>query len=237
MKSIVLSLCGLFFAASLWAQNQFTDHSTTVVSYFRQWEQKTYHVKRQQYKSINGQKNFLDDARYNLRLTVVKAAEDHYAIDALYTNFSNASNGNLNDIPDSLMVRYGTDEMGSFWQIVNADEVSNKLVAALEKVPRTEQNAAAIEEERQKRLSKDYLEEIFIKDIRLLHLPYGMEYDQQNPIVAPTKIPNLLGGKEPFPGTVTIALSKIDTAKKWAKVIIEQQLDQSKLSPILQAWT
>ena len=36
---------------------------------------------------------------------------------------------------------------------------------------------------------------------------------------------------------MTIALSKIDTAKKWAKVIIEQQLDQSKLSPILQAWT
>lgn len=237
MKSIVLSLCGLFFAASLWAQNQFTDHSTTVVSYFRQWEQKTYQVKRQQYKSINGQKNFLDDAHYSLRLTVVKAAEDHYAIDALYTNFRNASNGNFNDIPDSLMVRYGTDEMGSFWQIVNADELSNKLVAALEKVPKTEQNAAAIEEERQKRLSKDYLEEIFIKDIRLLHLPYGMEYDQQNPIVAPTKIPNLLGGKEPFPGTVTIALSKIDTAKKWAKVVIEQQLDQSKLSSILQAWT
>ena len=219
------------------AQNQVSNNSATLIPYYHQWEQKTYKIQRQQQKSIDGKTNILDDATYQMRLTVVEAATDHYILDAKYTNFKQSTEikGNLFVIPENLKVTYATNELGTFFQIMNWDTVSDTLQDILNQLA---QNNPAIKpeqlaEEKQKLQSQDYLEEIFIKDIRLLHLAYGMEYQLNKPIVANNKVPNLLGGKEPFPGIFKLEMTNLNPTTNWCKIVMEQSLDQDKLQPIL----
>lgn len=219
------------------AQNQVTNNSTTLIPYYRQWEQKNYKVQRQQQKTIDGKTNILDNATYQMQLTVVDAATDHYIIDAKYTNFeqNNEAKGNLFVIPQNLKVTYATNELGTFFQIMNWETVSDTLQAILTQIAQNNPsiNADQLAEEKQKLQSQDYLEEIFIKDIRLLHLPYGMEYQLQKPIIANNKVPNLLGGKEPFPGIFKLEMTELKPANNWCKIVMQQSLDQQKLQPML----
>lgn len=219
------------------AQNQVTNNSTTLIPYYRQWEQKNYEVKRQQQKIIDGKANVLDNATYQIRLTVVEAATDHYIIDAKYTSFKQANEvkGNLFVIPENLKVTYATNELGTFFEIMNWETVSDTLQAILTQIAQNNPaiNADQLAEEKQKLQSQDYLEEIFIKDLRLLHLPYGIAYQLQSPVITNNKVPNLLGGNEPFPGIFKLEMTELKPADNWCKIVMEQSLDQEKLQHIL----
>lgn len=234
---LLIATAVLHNATPTLAQNQVTNNSATLIPYYRQWEQKNYKVQRQQQKTIEGKTNVLDNATYQMRLTVVEAATDHYIIDVKYTNFkqANEAKGNLFVIPENLKVTYATNELGTFFEIMNWDTVSDTLQAILAQIAQNNPaiNADQLAEEKQKLQSQDYLEEIFIKDIRLLHLPYGIAYQLQNPVITNNKVPNLLGGKEPFPGIFKLEMTELKPANNWCKIVMQQSLDQEKLQPML----
>jgi hypothetical protein len=223
------------------AQNRTTDSSATCIAFWKNKEAKIYTITHSKEKTTN-KGNTSGAATYEAHVKITDSTATGFTIEWLYKNFkteglTDNTVNSLNAIMEGLKIKYKTDDAGSFTELVNWQEVRNFALANYEKVyAKATQNsefAAALNQIKAIFQSKENIEALLIREVQLLHSPYGVEYNRKGQITE-TELPNVTGG-QPFPATITLKLDELNTVKNYCTVSMNQTIDKGKAGPIMAA--
>lgn len=240
--SVYLTILIIFSTAGvIKAQNRTTDSSATCITFWKNKEVKIYtikHSKERNTASVNSK----GEATYEAHIKVADSTANGFTVEWVYKNFKTAGAtdntvNSLNAIMEGMKVKYKTDDVGMFTELINWQEVRNFAMTNYEKIYATAtQNsefAAALNQVKAIFQSKENIEALLIREVQLFHSPYGVEYDKKGTATT-TELPNVTGG-QPFPATVTLKLEELNTAKNYCTVSINQTVDKGKAGPIMAA--
>ncbi len=82
--------------------------------------------------------------------------------------------------------------------------------------------------------TRERVETLLLKDVRLLLFPFGMSLDSKAPLTYETALPNPFGG-ESLTAQGTISLASVDAKRKLATLKIDQKLSPDSVPKILDA--
>lgn len=236
----MLFACAFLLASpNACAQNKVTGTTATVVSYWKKGDTKRLSIRMSKDKNING-KHTKDGASYDVTLRVLDETDKSYTVEWTYENMA-AQGGNplmsrLFEMSNGLRILYRTDETGSFTELLNWKEVQDHLFRGLdilEKQPDMDKDVmkAVVAQVKGIYSSKESIEST-LKDINIYHSPYGAEYTLNEPLMADTSLPNILGG-DPVPAKIEIRMTELDTGLDYCKIVTRQQMDREKASALV----
>lgn len=223
------------------AQNRTTDTSATCIAFWKNKEAKVYYIKHSKEKST-AKGNTSGEATYEAHIKIADSTAAGFTVEWVYKNFKTAgftdnTVNSLNAIMEGIKIRYKTDDVGMFSELVNWQEVRNFAMANYEKVvAKATQNsefAAALNQVKAIFQSKENIEALLIREVQLFHAPYGVEYSK-NAAVTETELPNVTGGA-PFPASVVFKIEELNTGSDYCTVSINQTVDKGKAGPIMAA--
>jgi hypothetical protein len=237
LPTLALSL----LLSSGFTQNTVTDSSATCVAYWKKGDVKTVTINK---TSINYKKTKPPEttkATCKAIMTILEESETGYKIQWQY-KVDNSAPGisdlsKFNELLTNLKIIYTTSETGAYDSLVNYEEVKKFMSTTLNEIGKLKKYESP---EFQKFLdqfktlleNRQGIEGFLMKDINVLHSPYGIEYDKKHPQVFESELPNIFGG-EPFPAVVTLSLLKLDATNNSAKIRILQTIDKEKSAAIL----
>ncbi len=132
---------------------------------------------------------------------------------------------------------------GQFVQLRNYDEVRPAIDRMIEQVLATlakERQASPDEAQQVGEMmrgmfaTRERVETLLLKDVRLLLFPFGMSLDSKAPLTYETALPNPFGG-ESLTAQGTITLASVDAKRKLATLKIDQKLSPDSVPRILNA--
>lgn len=224
------------------AQNRITDTTATCIAFWKNNEPHVYHITHIKEKSESGKTKTKAEASYEAHIKIIDSTAVGFTVEWVYKNFTTPGQpenvlSSLNTLMEGLKVLYKTDDVGSFsellnWQEIRDFSIGNYELAMKNKNPDKE-FVAALNQVKAIFQSKENIENLLIKEVRLFHSPYGMEYSSKG-MVTETKLPNALGG-EPFPATITFKAEEINKDNDHCKVTMNQEIDKGKAGPIIAA--
>jgi hypothetical protein len=238
MKSIRFAslplLLALAFCTSAFGQNRVTDTSTTTIPYWHEGDNQTIAIvkSRKQYKGSKLKESF--ELEYTVEMTVLEETDSFYLIEWIYKGLNNEEAKRYNEysllsnMVDGLRVVYKTNEVGTFMELVNYDEVASTLKAVADSMMGMSSNSEAeamIIRMKQLLLTKQGIETISLKEIQLYHNVYGLEVYLDDEIIEESYFPNSFGGR-PFPTELRLELVELDTAEMTCKIEVQQTMDK-----------
>ncbi|MBK7376256.1 MAG: hypothetical protein IPJ02_12040 [Chitinophagaceae bacterium] len=224
------------------AQNRITDTTATCIAFWENKETHVYHITHIKEKSESGKTKTKAEASYEAHIKIIDSTADGFTVEWVYKNFTAPGQpetvlSSLNTLMEGLKVVYKTDDVGSFSELLNWQEIRDFSIGnyelAIKNKNQDKEFVAALNQVKAIFQSKENIENLLIKEVRLFHSPYGMEYSTQG-MVTETKLPNALGG-EPFPATITFRAEEINKDNDHCKVIMNQEIDKRKAGPIIAA--
>jgi hypothetical protein len=224
------------------AQNRTTDTSATCIAFWKNKDTRVYQIKHTKEKTDLVKGKSISAATYEAHLKVIDSTAAGFTIEWVYKNFttSGASEQTLNSlhsIMEGLKIIYKTDDVGSFSELVNWQQVRDFAISSYEKAlagkPQTKEFVAGLNQVKAIFQSKENIQTVLIKEVQLFHSPYGIEYSTGGTIVA-TELPNVTGGT-PFPATVTLMLNELNKKQDYCKISLNQVIDKGKAGPIMSA--
>jgi hypothetical protein len=239
MKTALLLIC-LSLSIISFSQNRITDTSATCISFWQNKETRVYQVKHSKEKFDALSRRSLSEGNYEAQIKIIDSTATGFTIEWIYKNFeiSGAPENVLNSlftIMEGLKIVYKTDDVGTFTELVNWEEVRDFALARYEKAvaknSHTKEFIAALNQIKSIFQSKENIEAVLIKEIQLFHTPFGVEYTKTGSIIE-TDLPNITGG-DPFPSTITIKLDELDQKKDLIRVSLNQTIDKEKAGPII----
>jgi hypothetical protein len=239
--AIIISAICAFAATAIKAQNRTTDTSATCISFWKNKETKVYLIKHSKERSTEkGSSN--GAATYEAHIKVTDSTASGFIIEWVYKNFQTSgltdnTVNSLNAIMEGMKIKYKTDDVGSFTELINWQEVRDFAFSNYEKIyagaSKNREFAAALGQVKAIFQSKENIEALLIREVQLLHSPYGVEYDKKGQVTE-TELPNVTGG-QPFPATITLKLEELNTLKNYCTISMNQVIDKGKAGPIMAA--
>lgn len=164
-----------------------------------------------------------DSTTYFGAFSVIDSTTTEYLINWKYKmNFTNLPlefSELLNDNSIVLDFKYKTDELGSFIELENwqeiADIIRNQTETEINKLPELQSNALksiktkAIESVYENILTKEGIEQLVLSELQLFHFPFGVEFNPSEPIVYEDEYANFIGDS-PLKGQVEIKFTEVD---------------------------
>lgn len=222
------------------AQNRITDTTATCIAYWNNNESRIYQIKRSKVKYDAGTVKSSSGASYEAHIKITDSTAYGFTIEWIYRNFKAEGTGehalnSLNAIMEGMIIRYKTDELGSFAELINWKEVRDFAIQKYESIAKQpsqqKEFVAALDQVKSIFQSKENIETAMIKEIQLYHTPYGVEYNlsEQSQVTA---LPNITGGKA-IPATISYKIIKLDPPNDFCKVYQNQTIDKGAAGPII----
>src|SRR5688572_21152568 len=137
MKRIWI-LCFIVFAANLLtAQNIPTENSTPVVAYWQKTEQKKLSITRTTKKTETGKSPVINTNTCEAQLKIVDSTKEGYTIEWTYKDAGTVAKkypelSNITSLFSNLKIIYTTDDVGSFKELVNYEDVRKFLYQSMD---------------------------------------------------------------------------------------------------------
>jgi hypothetical protein len=177
-----------------------------------------------------------DSSQYLAKFEVIDADTGSYTIrwsfrNTLFNSFRIAEASREKFLKyEMLEVIYKTDEFGAFRGIENWQEISKMMTDFINDVVSTmEMDTSVDKSELRKAMeplityygSKRGVEELAIKELQLIHFPFGNEYSRYKFYNYTMQLPNPLGGA-PVKGNGMLVIRNVDAEKK--RCLLEQRM-------------
>lgn len=241
MRSVLSFLSILLLLSSVThGQNRVTDTSATCIAFWKNGETKIYQLRHSKEKIESGISKSFTESVYEAHLKVVDSTEAGFTMEWVYKNFSSPLAGqlalnSLNAIMEGLKIKYKTDDVGMFTELLNWQEVRDFSISNYEKAiagkSGDQEYVAALNQVKAIFSSKENIENLLIKEVQMFHAPYGVEYSYAGTVVD-TELPNATGGA-PFPATITLKLNEVNSPSDLCRVSVTQSIDKGKAGPII----
>jgi hypothetical protein len=166
---------------TLFAQQKKRDTTLNSILDLRNGETHTVSITHKKTKTEKGKSPSASTIRYSAILTVIDSTEDEYTFRWVY-HFSQEGNPlspAAGQFIDGLTLTYKTDGMGDFKELQNWEEVRDFYIKVLkESLPPNQQDSASEVLNKTITLfsSKEMVESVFIKEVKLLHSTSGQSY-------------------------------------------------------------
>ena len=234
----------LFFIVSeaklVSAQNIPTENSTPVVAYWQKKDQKKLSITRTTKKTETGKSPVFNSNTCEAQMQIIDSTTEGYTIVWTYKDAGTAAKKypeltNITSLFNNLKIIYKTDEVGSFKELVNYEDVRKFLYHSMDALFQLAKDTAGIsliKTEFQKIFSsRESLQQLLLRDISLYHTVYGVEYSF-TPQTGETELPNFLGG-DPWPAQLSLKLSQLKAKEDFAQVQMIQEIDEVKAAAIM----
>jgi uncharacterized protein YqgV (UPF0045/DUF77 family) len=224
MIKYLVSALFLLIGLTAFGQINIADSTAQVITYWDKGEKQNYTVTTEKIKLKDTGNATLDTTAreittYDVEITVLDQTDKTYTIEWFYknikTNSTNPTIQKLLNVTQDMRVVYTTDELGTFIEVVNWQEISdyikktsNALVNEFSAVPEMDK---VLKQLTTLYSSKEAIESASIKDIKQFHLFHGAKLELGEVIEGELKSPNLFGS-EPFDTDFTIYLDEINEA-------------------------
>lgn len=145
----------------------------------------------------------------------------------------------LTDV-DLQNIIYRTDELGSFEELEDWEEISENMKIILEKVEENlkRESDPTLDVEKlirplmQVYTSKQGLQQNVFKELQYLHFPFGAQFTEGDTLNFEENLPNMLGGN-PIPGRVKVYIEKVDVENAYCMFKREMNLDSEAVVRVL----
>jgi len=206
----------LLFVLLIISVSTFGQNSVNVIPHWKKNDTNSVIIKSKTTDSINKKSiNFLSSYKANFK--VLENNEKEYLVEWTYTD-SNLAVGDPvfeNNIIAKLLntkIQIKLSNVGKFIELVNVEELksaSNKVLDELIKTEKNQNIKVQYNGIKQLITTKQGLEIVLLKQIKLYHFSFGYNYNLNNEKTNNIKFPNPLGG-EPFEAIEKVNLTKLD---------------------------
>jgi hypothetical protein len=187
-----------------------------------------YLFSRVKIKEISGSPIQKDSISIKTTFKVIDSDKDTYTISYAFENevlkTVNINNTDLSKFGKYQLTEiiYRTTNYGRFMEVLNYEEISKKMEQLRKELLQILGNKNLTNDkfvsEKMESLFKIYttkegIEKLVMKDLQCFHMPYGIEFTLNKPILFEESLPNVLGG-EPMRGDAEIVLIKINEKEK-----------------------
>ena len=214
MKNSLLVL--VFFMSTFVLSAQINKENSTVqtIAYWNLGEKQEYSITREQVKLKENDTISKKISTYDVDITVVDSTATSYIVEWNYKNNKDQGNYELNEKENGLKIRFKTDEMGTFQEVLNLNEVQNYVKKTFDKLKNSINNSSKETEpffNNMKNMftTKEILESVFLNDIQVFHSFYGGQYTLSEVVEDQIEIDNVFGGS-PYLADITLVLEDID---------------------------
>ncbi|HRN74059.1 MAG TPA: hypothetical protein PLM81_13105 [Ginsengibacter sp.] len=237
MKLISTQIFIFFFLWSVNATAQINveDSSAQAVTYWNKGEVQTYIITNERMRFKGTDTSELESGTYEVTLKVLDSTENSYTLqwvsNVVGTRADDVLRQKLLEVSGNVRIVYKTDEMGAFMEVVNWEELRDRIDKAIDVLAGmngdTKDNPIA-EAVRKLYSTKEAIESVAIKDILQFHLFFGVKYLLSNPVEMELKVPNIIGS-EPFDARLVVELKDIYPEDALFVLTALQQVDEAQL--------
>lgn len=247
MKKALSIITILVITFSLFAQEQpnlLSSTKITTIGYWNRGDKVSYQVTNSSTTTKTGstQPAVQSTSTYDLEITVVDSTEHSYILEMKYlTGSSEDLDPDLQEIMNTLqmrtIIRYQTDEFGSYEKILNIAELQAefkraftefKKKAADRRTPEEAKAFSSMMDALMIQFSKpENIEVLYLQDILGMHSYYGIELNMNKPMEVGIEFPCFANIN--VPGTGRITLSSINKAKDIAAFSITSKPNKEEL--------
>lgn len=243
MKTTLKIFCFLLLLLSNFisgGQNRITDTSATCIAFWKNGENRVLQILHGKEKYDSLKQRSKTTVSYEAHIKIIDSTATGFTIEWVYKNFTSSdlneqSSGEVNTIMEGLKILYKTDDVGSFSELLNWQEVRdfyfNTLEKSLGSKPENKATTSALNQVKAMFQSKENIEAVLIREIQLYHTPYGTEYSLRGETIE-TALANISGGA-PFPAKIIIKLNELNPEKDYCYVSLNQTIDKEKAGPII----
>ncbi len=251
MNTFFAAFAILMLSSKLLAQEQpnlLSNSKVTTIGYWNIGDKSIYHVTESdtKYKANSDKIARQSKVEYDLELKVVDSTEHTYVFEARYLNQKHETNDQelekiLNSLQMESVIRYQTDEFGTFDTILNLTELKDELVQKLK------ESKTMVAESKDPEMAKTYttvidlfianfstledVEAMYITDIITIHGIYGFELTLSKPIDLEMIFPTI--GNLSLTGTGKLTLISINKAKNLAIMNLSSKPNKEELKEFM----
>ena len=236
MKQFLTILVVILFNATSFAQINLKDSSVQAIGYWDKNEKQSYTITTDKFKIREGDTISKSQLIYDVDITIVDSTAQSFVIEWKYSNYrvtgGELIRQKLDAFFQNLTIRFKTDEMGSFEELLNWQEVrdhmkktSTLLLQEFKNEPKLMEVMAEVGKIYN---SKENIETIAINDIQQFYLFYGAKYIKGETTEASIQIPNVFSSK-PFDADVVLYLDEINEKDENYILRYEQSVDEKQL--------
>lgn len=194
------------------------------VAYWSIGDRYQFNIEKSQQQWKDGELSKNELSRYTATFHVVDSTATSYTVHWTYDTDVENDYG----IPSSIAKRfanyskmefqYRTDELGSFVELLNWEDVSVKMKDLFTQMTEVISDGdPATREKIQGNLeplipifsSKEAIEQLVMKEVQLIHYPFGVEFSTTEPFEYDEQLPNLFGG-DPIKGRSQVSIASVD---------------------------
>ncbi len=188
--------------------------------------------------SISGtDTSVIETSSYQVDIAIFNSTANSYTIEWNYRDYKFCPENEVyNKVPATMQntkVLIRTDELGSFQEVVNWQELHNFIDKAMEELKKFYSNDdkrnGLIDQVKAPYSSKESLEVAAINEIRQFYLFHGVQYKLGEYFEYQAQVPNMLG-IEPFNAQVTAYLNEIDPEYDNAVFRLWQGIDSEQIT-------
>lgn len=196
------------------------DSTVAFVAYWNNGDVRDFQITKEE-KRLKGDEVIKDiSTTYSARFEVIDSTETSYTIQY---DFKNQAFG-ANQIPDEFMpvlekykflkIKYKTDELGAFVELLNWQEIANLMTELFEETstmigPDSVDISKAIEPFVKIFSTREAIEIVLLKELQYIHWPFGLEYNIYDTIHYEEYLPNLFGG-DPIRADGTLTFDSVN---------------------------
>jgi hypothetical protein len=212
------------------AQNIATDTSAPFVAYWKKGEKKTFTITKKVEKTESSKIISTASNTCTVSVTVKDSTAEGYTLEWNYKYPQQAARiAGFEFLLNGLKVIYKTDDVGSFKELVNYDEIKMFLDKSLKAFASTAKDTTGMttvmSQVKKVFSSRESVEQLLLREVSLYHTPYGVEYSI-NKTVTETELPNFIGG-DPWPALLTMRLSG-KPSSQIAQAVMDMEIDKVK---------
>lgn len=253
MRFLLLSVISLASLCLLHAQNnQKKAAALPFIAYWAEGDVFEFEVTKIKLDYAQGQLTRADTSSYQARMEILKETETSYDIQWEHQMQAYSEN----DIPLVLRsmladyeytpVIYQTDELGSYMGIVNWEEQASAFESLVQELLGYAAASDGLSKKEREMMrhkmtpilaaysSKEGVEQLIFKELPIIHLPFGAEFDLTDTLEYLEMLPNLLGGN-PLRGETSIYFSEFDREHQYCEIKHEMHLNEEDAKDLLRS--
>lgn len=225
------------FSTTIFGQINVKDSTVQVVAYWSKLDTQSYTISYEKLKVKNNDTLSRELMKYEVDIKVVDSTDTSYTIEWFYKNFTidteNELVKKLTSISNDISVLIKTDELGTFIEVVNWEEVkeyltkvTDKLKNELKHIPNYEKIIATVMNTYS---SKESIEANAVKDAIQFYAFHGVKYKLGEELTVKMELTNNFGGK-PFETDLTFSLDEINSEDGNSIIRMEQTVNSEQLT-------
>jgi hypothetical protein len=235
-KLLVIAIVSLF-STTIFGQINEKDSTVQVVAYWSKLEKQSYNISYEKIKIKSKDTISKELIKYEVDIKVIDSTKNSYIVEWFYKNYSidtdNELVKKLSSVANDMSVIIRTDEMGSFVEVINWEEVKdylNKVTQTLEKelkyIPNYKKIIASV---MNIYTTKQSIEANAIKDAIQFYAFHGVKYKLGEELEGQLEVLNNLGGK-PFQTDINYSLDEINAEDGNSIVRMKQTINSEQLT-------